>query len=1236
MSHTSELADFPPGRSFVDAARDAIRRAGGVAISMQDFGARDALSAEVCRTEVLGCDVYLGVIGFRYGSRVPGRADGFSFTELEYDVAEKAGMSRLLFLLDESSITVPLALVDIDRSQVERFRQRLRRLPVAFVRNPDDLAARVGESMARLPPEKESVASRTRKPWMAPPLDRMVERPQLGERLLAALTAPGAGEVGLTTGLAGAGGFGKTTLATWACHRQEIRDRYEGGLLWVTVGQEIHDADLAVRANDLAFALSGERPAISDPDMAGAELGRLLDEHGEPTLLVVDDVWDDGQLRPFRFGGRNCTRLITTRVPGLLPAAGALIQVDVMSDSQAIDLVAGGVGGLSSETSRELAIAGGRWPVLLNLLNGVLRRRTERGQPAERAAQEIMYQLATHGPASLDPARPADRTRAVAATVEASLSLLSGIDRERYFDLAIFPEDVAIPVDVLDLIWARQRVEATCETLLGLGLIADFRLDAPGPRVILHDVLRTYLRSRLDADQGMRVHRRLVEAAEGLLPPHDEADHTPWWLLPDNADYLWRFLAFHIREGLGAEELSNMVCDLRWVENKTRRLGSVVGVIADLALVGTRTAAALTQVLQRAVRILGPIEPQAALGATLASRLHGVGELEEVLARYLATLPSPRLEPAWPLPDRADLSSVEGHTGGVTACDFSPDGLLFATTSDDGTAMLWRRPDDKLVAVLTGHTGGVWDCSFSPDGNLLATASDDGSLRLWEVGREGVSSVVISGHGDWVQSCSFSPDGTVIATTSNDGTARLWLLDGTCLAVLEGHTGRVTDCAFSPDGAMLATTSTDHTARLWEVADGRLHRVLTGHTDRVWGCAFSPDGKSLATTSDDRTARLWRVADGTMQRVVTGHADRVWGCAFSPDGKLLATTSHDQSARLWDPSTGELRGTLSGHASWVRRCTFSPDGSILATTSNDQTARLWDIAAHTEKAIIGSLSTRVNRCAFSPDGRWLITSRNDRTAILFQMPHGDVRKVLMGHASRVVGVAFSPDSATVATSGDDRTVRLWDTATSTFMSVLDDYPSGILCCAFSPDGSLLATTTDREVRLWRIPSAELAAVLEGHSARVDSCSISPDGSLLAAGCLDGSLWLWNLPSGTFRAVLRGHTDMVNDCSFSQVGGFLATVSDDKTTRIWNAEDGALVVVMEGHTGWVGKCAFSPDGSLLATASNDGSVRIWRVPSGQVDCALRVGGPLVGIAWHPSGDFICATGGAGTYVFSYRP
>jgi hypothetical protein len=154
--------------------------------------------------------------------------------------------------------------------------------------------------------------------------------------------------------------------------------------LWVIVGQEVHGADLAVRVNDLAFALCGQRPALSDPEAAGAELGRLLDERGAAVLLVVDDVWQPSQLRPFRIGGRSCTRLVTTRIPDLLPAHGVRIPVDAMPGDQARELVAGGVAGLPAGAAEQLAELAGRWPVLLNLLNGVLRRRVARGQPPAR------------------------------------------------------------------------------------------------------------------------------------------------------------------------------------------------------------------------------------------------------------------------------------------------------------------------------------------------------------------------------------------------------------------------------------------------------------------------------------------------------------------------------------------------------------------------------------------------------------------------------------------------------------------------------------------------------------------------------------------------------------------------------------------------------------------------------------------------------------------------------------
>jgi WD40 repeat protein len=1072
-----------------------------------------------------------------------------------------------------------------------------------------------------------------RRPWMSPRLDRMVERPELGAQLLAVLLADGPAEVGLTTGLQGAGGFGKTRLATWVSNLPEIDQHYPGGLLWVTVGQEAHGADLAVRINDLSYAVSGQRPAISDPNAAGAELGRLLDE-GEPALLVVDDVWDDAQLLPFRLGGHSCTRLFTTRIPDLLPTGGVRIRVDAMTVDQAQRLIADGVAGIPAAAVERLASLAGRWPVLLNLINGALRRRMARGQPADEAAWEVVLQLEAEGPGSFDATRPSDRTQAVSATVAASSALLSVEDQERYLDLAIFPEDVDIPLSVLELLWPRVRVNALCEELVGLGLAADYRLDWPEPRLVLHDVVRAYLRSVRTAKQAEDVHGRLVDAAAGLLPTVGRP--TQWWLIPEAAGYLWRYVPYHLRHAGRTKDLQDLLADLRWSEAKTRLLGSVVAVEADLALTDTPATNELRRQLSINASLLGPIDPPSALGATLASRLDGIVGLQDVLARYRATLPPPRLDPAWPLPDQTDLLHIPetGHTGGVTSCAFSPDGNLLATTSDDSTARIWRVTDGaEHVVTLSGHSGGVWSCAFSPDGEFLITASTDKTARIWR-SSTGELVVVLRGHSDWVRTCAFSPDGSLVATASADKTTRLWrVADGTEYAVLTGHTDDVRSCAFSPDGSLLATASADKTARIWSVGDKSERILLADHPGGVWSCAFSPSGSLLATASYG-TVRLSQVSDGCEVSVLTGHADEVDCCAFSPDGALLAGTSYGV-VRLWRVADGTEYGLLRGHTGAVWGCAFSPDGSTLATVSNDQSVRLWSVDNGAQIVIIAGQTSKVNSCAFSPQGDLVATTSYDSTVRLLRVADGSEWKALVGHTSRVISCAFSPDGSTLATTSY-RISRLWDVQTGEVLKELEGHEDWVRSCAFSPDGAVLATgSADRTVRLWKVVDGTETAVLTGHASGVRSCAFAPSGEYLASADAAGTVLLWSLAYGTKHMALVGHTSGVQSCTFSPDGRLLATASVDRTVRLWRVADGIEISRLEGHTSWADRCAFSPDGTLLATASNDQTVRLWQVRTSRCHCALRVAGPLVWVAWHPGGTLLCTVGGRGTYMFDYK-
>jgi Domain of unknown function (DUF4062) len=153
VSYTAELAAYPPGHSFVDAATAGIRRVDAVPVAMIDFGARHDIPLEVCRKEILSSDVHLSLIGFRYGTLIPERSVGKSYTEFEFDVATSAHVPRLVFLIDEQT-PIPPALVDHDRTLISEFRRRLQEgadhLATAFVSDAGRLEAAVSQALIRV------------------------------------------------------------------------------------------------------------------------------------------------------------------------------------------------------------------------------------------------------------------------------------------------------------------------------------------------------------------------------------------------------------------------------------------------------------------------------------------------------------------------------------------------------------------------------------------------------------------------------------------------------------------------------------------------------------------------------------------------------------------------------------------------------------------------------------------------------------------------------------------------------------------------------------------------------------------------------------------------------------------------------------------------------------------------------------------------------------------------------
>jgi len=260
----------------------------------------------------------------------------------------------------------------------------------------------------------------------------------------------------------------------------------------------------------------------------------------------------------------------------------------------------------------------------------------------------------------------------------------------------------------------------------------------------------------------------------------------------------------------------------------------------------------------------------------------------------------------WDATTGEQLLVLEGHTTAVHDAHFSPDGGRVVTAagepgvceddSCDYTARVWDAHTGEELLRLEGHTGAVMSAEFSPDGELILTGSDDGSYRVWDANSGRLVDEVEVNPASLVTQASFSPDGKRIVTSSYDEQVRIWDADsGSLRQTLVGHTEFVNDANFSPDGSRVVTASDDGTARMWDAASGEELLILPGHTERVNTARFSPDGNLIVTSAWDSVTRVWDAETGALVAELEGAID----ATFSPDGVWVATADNDFNARIY-------------------------------------------------------------------------------------------------------------------------------------------------------------------------------------------------------------------------------------------------------------------------------------------------------------------------------------------------
>jgi guanine nucleotide-binding protein G(I)/G(S)/G(T) subunit beta-1 len=128
-----------------------------------------------------------------------------------------------------------------------------------------------------------------------------------------------------------------------------------------------------------------------------------------------------------------------------------------------------------------------------------------------------------------------------------------------------------------------------------------------------------------------------------------------------------------------------------------------------------------------------------------------------------------------------------GHTDDINCVEFFPNGLSFATASDDETCRLFDIRADREIAryklganssssanQVNTNNGGVTSISFSKSGRLLfASYEEREHVVVWDIVKSKAWTMP-QDHSNRISCVSVAPDGSAIGTSSWDQTIKLY------------------------------------------------------------------------------------------------------------------------------------------------------------------------------------------------------------------------------------------------------------------------------------------------------------------------------------------------------------------------------------------------------------------------------------------------------------------------------